>query len=63
MPSSMILHAESAAALDDLLQRRDQQFSAIQTEPLGAGEFDIAELLEAFRTPPASSGSRADPRA
>src|SRR6185312_9531255 len=41
-------HAEIAAALDDLLQRRDQRFSPIETEALGAGELDIAELLEAF---------------
>src|SRR6202000_1387099 len=42
------LDAEIAAALDDLLQRRDQRFRAIETEALGAGEFEIAELLEAF---------------
>ena len=40
------LHAEIAAALDDLLERRNQRFAAIQTEPLGAGEFEIAEFLE-----------------
>ena len=43
-----LLHPEIAAALDDLLQRRDQRFAAVEAEPLGAGEFDIAELLEAF---------------
>ena len=42
------LHAEIAAALDDLLERRDQRFSAVETEALGAGEFDIAEFLETF---------------
>ena len=42
------LHAEIAAALDDLLQRRNQRFAAVETEALGAGEFDVAELLEAF---------------
>ena len=42
------LHAEIAAALDDLLQRRDQRFAAVETEALGAGEFDVAEFLEAF---------------
>ena len=42
------LHAEIAAALDDLLQRRDQRFAAVEAEALGAGEFDIAEFLEAF---------------
>src|SRR5207253_3317240 len=43
-----LLHAEIAAALDDLLQRGDQRFSAIETEALGAGEFEVAEFLEAF---------------
>ena len=42
------LHAEIAAALDDLLQRRDQRFAAVEAEALGAGEFDIAEFLETF---------------
>src|ERR1700730_13515527 len=42
------LDAKVAAALDDLFQRRDQRFGAIQTEALGAGEFEIAEFLEAF---------------
>jgi hypothetical protein len=42
------LHAEIAAALDDLLQRRNQRFGAVEAEPLGAGEFEIAEFLEAF---------------
>ena len=40
--------AEIAAALDDLLQRRDQRFAAVEPEPLGAGELQVAELLEAF---------------
>src|SRR5947209_4199577 len=44
-----LLHAEIAAALDDLLERRDQRLSPVETEALGAGEFDVAELLEAFR--------------
>jgi hypothetical protein len=43
-----LFHAEIAAALDDLLQRRDQRFTAVKPEALGAGEFDVAELLEAF---------------
>ena len=42
------LHAEIAAALDDLLQRRDQRFSAVEAEALGAGELEVAELLKAF---------------
>ncbi len=42
------LHAEIAAALDDLFERRDQRFGAVEAEPLGAGEFEIAEFLEAF---------------
>ena len=42
------LHAEIAAALDDLLERRDQRFSAVETEALGAGELGVAELFKAF---------------
>src|SRR4029453_12144051 len=42
------LDPEIAAALDDLLQRRDQRFGAIETKPLGAGEFESAELLKTF---------------
>src|SRR6476646_8079037 len=42
------LHAEIAAALDNLLQRRNQRFTAVEAEALGAGEFEIAEFLEAF---------------
>ena len=41
-------HAEIAAALDDLLERRDQQFAAVEAETLGAGIFDVEEFLEAF---------------
>ena len=40
------LDAELAAALDDLLQRRDHGLGAVQAEALGAGVFDIGELLE-----------------
>ena len=43
-----VLHAERAAALDDLLQRRDHRFAAVEAEALGAGVFDVEELLEAF---------------
>src|SRR5579871_5063522 len=42
------LHAEIAAALDDLLQRRNQGFSAVKTKALGAGELDVAEFFETF---------------
>src|SRR6185312_11852904 len=37
-----------AAALDDLLQRGDQRFSAVEAETLGAGELDVAEFFKAF---------------
>ena len=43
-----LVHAEIAAALDDLLERRDQRFAAVEAEALGAGELDVEELLEAF---------------
>ena len=43
-----LLHAERAAALDDLLQRRDQRFAAVEAEALGALVLDVDELLEAF---------------
>ena len=44
-----LLHAEIAAALDDLLQPRNQRLGAVEPEALGAGEFRVAEFLEAFR--------------
>ena len=44
-----LLHAERAAALDDLLERRDQRLAAVEAEALGAGVLDVDELLEAFR--------------
>ena len=43
-----VLHAELAAALDDLLQRRDQRLAAVEAEALGAGDICVEELLEAF---------------
>src|SRR4051812_683146 len=43
-----LLYAQVAAALDDLLKRRNQRFGTVQAEPLGAGEFEVAEFLEAF---------------
>src|SRR5689334_5703460 len=42
------LYAEIAAALDDLLQRRDQRFSTVEAEALGAGGLEIAELVKAL---------------
>src|SRR5712672_2797006 len=42
------LDAEVAATLDDLLQRRNQRFRAVEAEALGAGELEVAELFEAF---------------
>ncbi len=43
-----LLHAERAAALDDLLQRRNHRFAAVEAEALGAGIFDVEEFLEAL---------------
>src|SRR5260370_22101712 len=43
------LDAEIAAALDDLLERRNQRLRAVETEALGAGEFEVAEFLKTFR--------------
>ena len=48
MPMHDFLHAEIAAALDDLLERRDQRLAAVEAEALGAGVFDVEEFLEAF---------------
>ncbi|OWK18647.1 hypothetical protein AJ88_00180 [Mesorhizobium amorphae CCBAU 01583] len=42
------LEAELAAALEDLLQRRDQRLAAVETETLGTLVLDVDELLEAF---------------
>ena len=44
-----VAHAESAAALDDLLHRRNQGFPAVEAETLGAGVLDVKEFLEFFR--------------
>ncbi len=43
-----VLDAEGTAALDDLLERRNGGFAAIEAEALGAGVLDVDELLEAF---------------
>ena len=41
-----VLHPHGAAALDDLLQRRDHGLAAVQPEPLGAGETFVQEAFE-----------------
>ena len=43
-----LLDAELAAALDDLLQRRDHGLGAVEAEALGAGVLHVGELLEAL---------------
>ena len=43
------LHAQLSAALDDLFQRRDHGFAAVQAEALRAEEAQGCELLEALR--------------
>ena len=43
-----LLEAELAAALDDLLERRDHRLAAVEAEALGAGIFDVEEILEAL---------------
>src|ERR1044072_8689082 len=43
-----LLHALIAAALDDLLECRDQRLAAVEAEAFGAGELGVAELLEAL---------------
>ncbi len=42
------LDAQLAAALDDLLERGNGGFAAVQAEALGADEADAGEFLEAF---------------
>ena len=41
--------AELAAALEDLLDRRDQRLATVEAEALGADELDAEVALEAFR--------------
>src|ERR1700682_5363985 len=43
-----LLHAEIAAALDDLLQRRDQRLGAVEAKAFCSREFQVAEFLKAF---------------
>ena len=57
-----LLHAERAAALDDLLQRRDHGLAAVEAEALGAGVAHVEELLEALGLDELVAGSRACPR-
>src|SRR5947209_2229370 len=44
-----LFNSERTAALDDLLERGDHRFCPVEAETFGAGELDIAELLESFR--------------
>ena len=44
-----LAHAEIAAALDDLLQRRHHRLAAVEAEALGAGVAHVDEALEALR--------------
>src|SRR3984893_10080787 len=44
-----VLDAQGAAALDNLLQRRNHGFAAVETEALRARVFDLEELLESLR--------------
>src|SRR6185436_12141298 len=43
-----LFNAQRAAALDDLLQRGNHGFAPVEAESFRAGEFQIAEFLEAF---------------
>ena len=46
MPMTIVAHAELAAALDHLLERRHHGFAAVEAEALGAGIFHVEEALE-----------------
>ncbi len=46
MPITNSSHAELAAALQDLLERRDQRLAALEAEALGAGIAAVEEPLE-----------------
>ena len=48
MPRTMSFTPKCAAALDDLLERRNQRFPAIEPKALGAGIFDVEKFFEAF---------------
>ena len=43
------VHAEGAAALDDLVQRRNSGFTAIEAEAFRAREALVQETFEGFR--------------
>src|SRR6516165_8367082 len=43
-----VFQAELAAALDDLLERRDHRLRAVEAEALRAGILDVEEILEAL---------------
>ena len=43
-----IAHPKRATTLDDLLQRGDQAFPAIQAKAFGAGVFDVQKFLKPF---------------
>ena len=47
-PDDDLFRAQRAAALDDLLHRRDQRLAAVEAEALGAHVLDVQELLEAL---------------
>ena len=57
-----LVDAQLAAALDDLLQRRDHGLAAVQAEPLGAGETLVQEPSRSPRPRSACSGWRSCPR-
>ena len=42
------LHAERAAALNDLFEAGNNGFSAVETKAFGAGVFDVEKFLETF---------------
>ena len=53
------LDAERAAALDDLLERRQHGFAAVEAEALGAGVVHVEEFLEALGLDQLVAGWRA----
>ncbi len=48
-PDDELLHAELAATLDDLFERRDKRFGALDPEPLRARIALVQKALEGFR--------------
>ncbi len=49
MPITISFTPSWTAALDDLLQRRNHGFAAIEAEALGARVLHVGELLEVLR--------------